>query len=1157
MAELPPIADAPVRRLAETTFDRNVVVIAGAGTGKTTLLVNRLIHALMRDPDPSKITQVVALTFTNKAATEMKVRLRERLLALLDPDRPDPGLAEPGAVRVAELRERYGLSTDKIEARANAALHDLEKAQIGTLHSFAAHLLRLHPIESGVDPDFEEDDGLRFDEHFAAQWDWWLDQELGVTGQDHGRWRRLLAHLDLGQLREVARQLCSELVSLEELTRQMDDGRLPPSLQDWFAGKQGRTAALLSAYDRPKRRKIEAQLAGAQALFALLMDQGVRGIEHLSPEMRDALAQEPGDRPAGWREADGEEARGLIRIAKRVLAVDQELMRDLMVLLAPYVRRVRASFLEQGWITFDGLLARARALLRDHPGIRERLKHDYQAILVDEFQDTDPTQYEIMLYLAERPGRCRASWRELDLAPGKLFIVGDPKQSIYAFRRADIEAFDQVVNKVRASGGVVYDLVTNFRSHAKVLEVVNALFDRLLRPQENLQPPHVPLLVRPGRQEGVTKPGAELRLVKAAREAEDLDAAAATRLEAEALATWLKEEVLGKEVLTDGRGRSAPVQPGHVALLFRKLTQAQEYLEALRRHEIPYLTDGEKHFYRRQEVVDLVNLMRVVDNPHDHIAMVGLLRSPIGGVTDQELVELQTREGLDYRRPSRLRGWTSPRASAIRLVYARLAELNQEAPRRALPDALSLLFAKLPVLELAAASFHGEQAVANLIKIRDMAGDLADRPSLSFAGFVELMIARLSEQPEEAESALTEESLEAVRVLTIHKAKGLEFPVVVLPGLHHGAQVGRGELVLSHDWSTGVMGLTVGDRCSLGAVLVNEKYRAREEAERYRLFYVGTTRAKERLILSGGLPARPSQETFLAMLEAVTDRGLGEPRDRKIPIGEVILAQTVTAGRDRIPRRRRHSSTRLLPARDSMQWIQQWQERDRIWEAFRATPQFITPSRLRDQEREGPPREARGGPEPEKARLIGTLAHRILELWDFRRDPRELDGYVQTQGRRILPAEWVPDAEAVLGELRDMFTAFVESPPYAELRRATILGREVPFTMAWPPAGQAIIEKGGLTKGRSGWKGGQMRLSSGNRFSTIMEGTIDLFYRVDGRIWVADYKTDRVPDEALAGRAVDYRLQGRAYCEAVARCLAVDQVGWKVIFLRQGRAVEG
>ncbi len=159
MSEWQTVPDASQRRLAETTFDRNVVVVAGAGTGKTTLLVNRLVHLLMREPHPVEITKLVALIFTNKAATEMKLRLRDRLSALLRAEAPEPSERnDPGAVTASDLRERHGLSNAQIAARANAALRELDKAQIGTLHGFAAHLLRLHPLESGVDPNFRTDD---------------------------------------------------------------------------------------------------------------------------------------------------------------------------------------------------------------------------------------------------------------------------------------------------------------------------------------------------------------------------------------------------------------------------------------------------------------------------------------------------------------------------------------------------------------------------------------------------------------------------------------------------------------------------------------------------------------------------------------------------------------------------------------------------------------------------------------------------------------------------------------------------------------------------------------------------------------------------------------------------------------------------------------
>src|SRR5215204_3206923 len=181
MNSLHPIPDRLQREMAETTFDRNVVVVAGAGTGKTTLLVNRMIHLLMKEPDPVGITHLVALTFTNKAATEMKVRLRERLTALLRPG-SEFASAESGFVSLPELQAAYHLTPEQIATRAAAALKDLEKAQIGTLHSFAAHLLRLHPLESGVDPAFQEDDGTRFDEQFTAAWNVWIDRELSRRG---------------------------------------------------------------------------------------------------------------------------------------------------------------------------------------------------------------------------------------------------------------------------------------------------------------------------------------------------------------------------------------------------------------------------------------------------------------------------------------------------------------------------------------------------------------------------------------------------------------------------------------------------------------------------------------------------------------------------------------------------------------------------------------------------------------------------------------------------------------------------------------------------------------------------------------------------------------------------------------------------------------
>ena len=1144
------IPDAQSRRLAETTFDRNVVVVAGAGTGKTTLLVNRLIHLLMREPHPVPVMRLVALTFTNKAATEMKVRLRERVKVLLASGQGARNQADPGSVSAEDLRERYGLSTDQIAERAQAALQDLEKAQIGTLHSFAAHLLRLHPLESGVDPSFQTDDGeLRFEEHFRGQWDLWLDRELGPGGAQHGRWRRVLADAGLETIRELAYALRSDLIPLDELRAQAGEPGLSPALRAWFAARRDRASALLAAHDRPKRRKIESMLAAAQALFAALAE---RGLESFDAE-RVELERDLGMQPAGWSGEEFAEAAGLLRTAKHVLEVDQEFMGDLLALIVPFVQAARESFLAQGWISFDGLLAKARALLRDHPAVRERLKHDYQAVLVDEFQDTDPVQYEIILYLAEKAGRHAAGWREVDTEPGKLFIVGDPKQSIYAFRRADIEAFDQVVGKLRAAGGLVYELTTNFRSHQSVLEVVNPLFDRLLRPQENVQPPNVPLVVRPQRRGGVAHPGVELRLVRA-EEDEELESPAATRIEADQLARWLRDEVLDRETLTDAQGRSTPLRPGHVALLFRTLTYAQDYLDALRRHEIAYVTDGEKHFYRRQEVVDLVNLLRVIDNPHDAVALVGVLRSQLGGVTDRELVGLRERGALDYRRPDRLPSGKHPRAAALRSFYARLAGLNREVRARPLPDAVDLLFARLPVLELAAASLHGEQAVANLVKVRQMAAELADRPYLTLTGFVEVIMARLSEQPEEAESALSEESLEAVRVMTIHKAKGLEFPVVILPGFHHGTSRGREAPPVSHDWSSGVLGVALGERCSLGAVLVGEKLRLREEAERRRLFYVGMTRAKERLVLSGGLSARAAKGAFLGLLQEAVSDEIGQAGEQALRVGPISFGQTVVATSDRAPRRRRGAPEKLRASAEWKALAPLWERRDRTWETACATSAHVTPTRLaggHDERMSRTGLAVQGGAASERALLIGTLAHRVLQHWDFAEGAGKLAERIATACRAGVPAEQSGETAGIERELLELLQTFAGSAPFRDLQRAEILGREVPFTMSWEGKGRGARGKRPKTK-HSPLASSPVPLAS---TPCVMEGVIDVLYRLDGHIHLADYKTDRVEDSELSDRAASYEGQVRVYREAVARCLGIKQVGVQLIFLRNGKAV--
>ncbi len=1104
------VPDRVARELAETTFDRNVVVVAGAGTGKTTLLVNRIVHLVVKEPDPVPIVRLVALTFTNKAATEMKVRLRERLAALAGTG-PEPR-GGGGAVAAKDLAARYRITADTLGARAAAALRDVEKAQIGTLHSFAAHLLRLHPLECGLDPAFREDDGSRFEEHFTAAWDLWIDRELSPRGTHHALWRPLLREVGLQEVRTFARALSSELVDPAVLERQLEQTSSLTS--EWLRNLRDSAERLSAAHDQPKQRKIERLLTLCESVLRRLIEEGPSALATLSQEERDQLEKDPGKPVGGWGESEFLEAVRIVKTVQSCLNVDDGFFKNSLKLLLPFVSEIRSSFVRQGWLSFDGLLARARALLRDHPRVRERIKDEYRAILVDEFQDTDPVQYEILLALAEQRGRQAADWKNMELEPGKLFIVGDPKQSIYAFRRADIEAFDRVVEKIETAGGVVQTLTTNFRSASAVLEPVNDVFDRLFERRRHVQPSNVRLAPVPGRRCGALEPGVQLRLVRGEDE-EPFDAAGATRAEAELLARWLRDDLLANPA----------VKPGHVALLFRKLTQAGDYLDALRRHGLNYVIEGEKHFYRQQEVIDLVNILRVLDVPTDEVALVGLLRSPLGGLTDRDVYDLRRAGCCDYRSPGGLHSRTDRWAVRARRLYAALAALRQEIAFLPLADAIQRIFDRLPVLEIAASSSDGAQAVANLLKVKQTAAALADRPHMTLRGFVELMVARLQAQPDEAESPLAEETADAIQILTIHKAKGLEFPVVVLPGLHQGHGTGRDRSMapVSYDWSSGAYGLALGERRTMGAVLVQEKSKLREEAERRRVLYVGMTRAKELLVLSGGITARSNGDTVLNLLQQAGEGDIGEASTKAVVIGSSAIPHHVSPAPGRAPARRPMKESAAAPGMDAVSLIAAWERRTVLWTDARRTPRHLTPTLL-TQELAGPARRAVRANGADAARLTGILAHRILEHWDFAADPDEMLAGVASMVEACLAIDQRALAQSIISSVQEALSRFGRSEWYLRFRRAEILGREIPFLMPW-----------------------------GER--QVMEGVIDVLYRLDGGLWIADYKTDSVTSEEAPARAEGYREQGRAYKAAVSHSLG-EPVRFHCLFLRCATGVE-
>ena len=750
MTEIENLADAQERLQAATTFDRNVVVTAGAGTGKTTLLVDRLVHLIMREPEPLEISQIVALTFTNKAANEMKSRLRDRLHSYLDTrldEEPKDTSRRKAQEEVRSLLTRYHLTKDTVDRRATEALRQFERGEIGTLHSFAATLLRLYPMESGIDPQFAEDDGVRFEGHFEESWTAWLDHELSAQGAREAEWKEVLKKITLTDLRALALALCSETVPLDRLARWSQDQAMPRPLREWRKRIE-ETAAWLVARHPVEQYQIDRLIHAARAVIREFLARGELEDRGLEAE-KDLLAEVEPRIVKSWSDEEFERAKELIRVARRLCQIDEKFARLLVDLLLPFATHCRDAFLKQGWISFDSLLVRARNLVRDHPSVREDLKRHFRAILIDEFQDTDPIQYEILLYLAEATGERARHWREVRLTPGKIFVVGDPKQSIYAFRRADIQAYLEVVkDMIEAQGGLECRLTANFRSHGGILDVVNGVFEHLIHPLEGLQPPYVAIHPPQPNDLAPVSDAKPLPFRKAViRRVEcdegDMNTEQARRLEAESLARWLEEEVLNRAEVLDREGHRVLATAKDVAILLRKLTDVHHYLEPLRRRGIRYIVDGERRFYAAQEVIDAVNLLRALENPHDRSALVGILRSPIGGLKDTEIYRLHQEGLLDYRsitfKPSEAK---AKPLDLVRQLYRTLYQLHEETQKLPVGEAVARIFACVPIRLLAAHSFNGEQAVANLEKVR-LQAELMGREGL---GTLKDVIGRLQKR---------------------------------------------------------------------------------------------------------------------------------------------------------------------------------------------------------------------------------------------------------------------------------------------------------------------------------------------------------------------------------------------------------------------------
>ncbi|HJM43892.1 MAG TPA: UvrD-helicase domain-containing protein, partial [Nitrospinota bacterium] len=953
-----PLADAEDRLRAVTTFDRNVVVTAGAGTGKTALLTERLLNLFFRRLEPARPSECAALTFTRKAAGEMAERLREyleRFVAWSAGEGPPAESGEVAAGIYRSLGARYERTHEELGRIARETLRDLEMLPISTYHSFAARLLRLYPLEAGVDPNFVDDDGMVFEERFDRHWRAWLAGELGEEAPRGPLWEKALDELDLSVLEALAKQLCSESLPLDDIERALADGTLFAAPAGWLEGVAAEAGILASKH--PGDRKVEVSIRKSVELLEAFQEgipeEGLSGI-------REDIDARPGKLKA-MTEEDYRACLRVIKIARDIGSLKRSAISNSLRLVLPFARKFRRDFVLAGHLHFDSQLARARDLLRDHPEIRRALKDRIRRLLVDEFQDTDPIQYEIVLFLAEEREGEATSWRDVRLEPGKLFIVGDPKQSIYKFRGADIEAYQGLLDDVLREPPL--ELTVNFRSHDRIVDVVNGLFEKLIHARENVQPAYQAARPRPGGPANLESQGVEVRVTRPEGD-ETWDAEEATRREAREIARMIREDWVGGGAGIPGPENGArPVEYGDIALLFRKMTHVGAYIDALREHGIPYVSEFARGFFETQEVTDFLNLLACLVYPEDRLALAGVLRSPIGGLTDKELVA--------WRREAEI----PPKASAM---DERLRAVRRTIRPLPVSEALDRVLAGFPVLE-SAILLAGEQGRSNVLKIRSLALERERSLDVGFSGLVDWLRAQGRETRDEGESPLAEENINAVKVLTVHKAKGLEFPIVILAGLQAGSRQMASPVRVGRDWTTGRWALQIGAVRTPQMAWANERDIRLEEAEERRLFYVAATRARERLVLSAavrherGKPAKA--EGILAGLKEALEIDVREAEAGALPIGDgrISLAH-VTSGAQGGP----------IPApRDEAPMPTEalgktWEARKRRAEQIRATTLDLRPSDLDpDKGRDGD--DPRGRTLPDEARRIGIVAHAAME----------------------------------------------------------------------------------------------------------------------------------------------------------------------------------
>ena len=1064
---------------AAVVADRNadMLVSAGAGSGKTRVLVERYVALLAE----CRIPQIAAVTFTDAAATEMRERVRR------------------------EVRGRPELA---------GHFADIEHAVIGTIHALCLQILREHPVAAGAIAPARilPDDEAEYERIGAA-----LDALEDAAQSDDGR---ALAIRELGVF-SLSEQLPKIIERRDEVETAF--GRLGgATVDDWTRRVRTLLEGELRKAVEPGRPELERRLADLRQAHAgaAPSDKLAQQVGHLLAMLGDPLPEDPGElvdalaaaRPLirlnmgskkNWDDLAvvKDNLKELRAAAERLCetprwqAFEAEALQVTAALRGVFedaCRRYRARKADLSGCDYLDLEIEAIRLLERHPEIAAGYRNAFRHLMVDEAQDLNGTQARLIALLS---GASDAS-----PSPGTgphRFLVGDAKQSIYRFRGSDVAHFTRYEAQIGRSGGSVRALTRSFRTHDELVSVCNGLFDRVFAAGAGAGG------VRMQRMSGrgaAAWPGPHLSVIPVAKTPSGGGDADRRRVEADAVAREVAALLrAGAPVWDADVGGARASSPRDVAILMRRLANVHAFEQALESHGVPYVTPAGGGFFTRQEVRDLTSLLAWLAEPDDHIALVGALRSPLFMVDDRSLLACRTADRnwlrvLD-KPPGGVTGDARRRCTHAAAVLRELREAAALEP----PDAIVERALALTGFEAAWAPVRGgEQALANIRKLVAILRTLGGRSTDEAVAYLH----RRRDELAAREGLAVVDRTDAVRLLTIHGAKGLEFPIVFVPEAHVRSPEAFGvvrwrqadgiAVTLSPDAAS-------GDRRRRPGLYqyLRELDGREEDAEYRRLLYVAATRAADRLYVSGDDDGRDGswmavcQETLRGM-----DPGLVEIRT-PVPVDLAAIARSGPPADIAVP-----------PASGEQKTTAPLVERPAVIPLRSSTP--VTALR--------PPAErtAFGGHGDGLALVRGNLAHEAIRAWFTTGVRPSLTALLA----RLHPTTGGPAALRALAEVDQMLDRFAGSELARVLRHAgTRAHFELPFGWYWDGA--------------------------------PVHGTIDLAYEHAGRWHLVDFKTDDVRRAQLKQAAAPYLGQIALYAGALQQ--AVGQAPAAALhFLRPG-----